>query len=243
MHRFIASLLAGLSLAGCAFSTGGDAPSPALNFAATNVSSIAPKLRPSDLAPPEAVITATTTSKAVFSGLNFLRSDTSNTTTIIDSTLGQAPRYGTLARVCGVKSSELGTKVAQYPEKRPRYRLYDSDPTSTAPRVHYMTGLDGGCALQITGALATFGSAEVHETMQYAAQPTGQFTGTAAAYEKIKARICDTEPGQSCKGRRGERFRDRAVFLSVYDQFSSSPRWMDVLFYDGRFLDVEDKGF
>ena len=178
--------------------------------------------------------------KSVISPFAFLRPSHK---ALIDGDRREAPAYGTLARVCDFKKSDLGQEVARYPETGARYKLYDSAPESTGLRTHYVTGLRDGCALQFSAALATFGSARMYETMTYQGDKTKPFTGTAAAYEKAKARACGAKTGESCAGRRGDRFRKRTVFLTAYDRFVGPPRWIDAVIHDGRFLKAEPKGF
>jgi hypothetical protein len=87
----------------------------------------------------------------------------------LDVPFGAALPYGEIGRVCGVKSAQLGKEVAKYPERRPLYRLYDSDPGNIDTHVFYLTGFPDGCARIFSAAMALFGSPVMHERLRYGA--------------------------------------------------------------------------
>ncbi len=96
--------------------------------------------------------------------------------------------YGRVARICGLAKRDLGKKIAQYPEKSPRHRIYDSDPGNTAPHSFFITGFDDGCARQFTASLALFGPVAMHEQLRYGLPADVQpYSDTDKAYEKLKS--------------------------------------------------------
>ncbi|WP_226628122.1 hypothetical protein [Alloyangia pacifica] len=151
---------------------------------------------------------------------------------------GTALPYGEIARVCGVPDKRLGVPVAQYPETRRGYVLYDSRPGTTAPRALYITGFDDGCARQVTGALALFGDPELHEQLRYGlagrSLPRGRVDG---AYETVKAEVCGVSAGRPC-GRAMRRLARDTAFLSVYPAFGSAS-YVNMLLHDGQVIALE----
>jgi hypothetical protein len=141
--------------------------------------------------------------------------------------------YGGLARVCDVPSRKLGKKIAQYPDRRPMYRLYDSEPKSTDPRTFYLTGFSDGCARQFTAALAVFGSVGMHEMLRYGLPAEIQpYSDTDKAYEKLKRQICGKPRRKPC-GSKINLMENDTVFLSIYERFDSNAHWMNLLLHRG----------
>ena len=150
--------------------------------------------------------------------------------------------YGKVARICGLPKRELGTKIAQYPEKRPKHRIYDSNPGSTAPHSFYITGFADGCARQFTASLAMFGSVEMHEQLRYGLPAEVQpYSDTDKAYEKLKSRVCGVPRKKPC-GNKVSRLDGNTVFVSIYERFGSNPRWTNLLLHDGDVLAQDQKG-
>lgn len=151
---------------------------------------------------------------------------------------GTALPHGEIARVCGVPERRLGVPVAQYPETRRGYVLYDSRPGTTAPRALYITGFDDGCARQVTGALALFGDPALHEQLRYGlagrSLPKGPVDG---AYETVKAEVCGVAPGRPC-GRAMRRLARDTAFVSVYPAFGSAS-YVNLLLHDGQVVALE----
>ena len=111
--------------------------------------------------------------------------------------------YGALARVCDLRGADLGTEVARYPERGQGYRLYDTNPTSTGLRTHFVTGFKDNCARQFTAALAIFGKTETHEAVRYDRSNRDlAFTETDTAYETLKSRVCKVGQREPCSERR-----------------------------------------
>lgn len=145
--------------------------------------------------------------------------------------------YGTLARVCDVRRADLGTEVARYPERGRGYRLYDTNPSSTGLRTHYITGFNDKCARQFTAALAIFGQTETHEAVRYDRSNRDlAYTDTDNAYESLKSRVCRVSINAPCSERRRSALDKDTVFVSVYERFLGNPRWADMLLHDGKVL-------
>lgn len=142
---------------------------------------------------------------------------------------GTAMAFGDIAPTCGVSDAALGTRVAS----ASGYDVYDSDPTSTTPRSHYVTGFSDGCARQFTAALVLLGDIGTHEVVRYN-KPEANFpySATDTAYETIKSSFCGTGAGQPC-GARLDRFSRRTTFVTAYEQFGSAPTWAEFLLHDG----------
>ncbi|WP_147125870.1 hypothetical protein [Shimia ponticola] len=151
--------------------------------------------------------------------------------------------YGALATICGVKPALMGEQVASYPERSPRYRIYDSAPGTLSLRTHYITGFKDGCARQFTAALALFGAPGGHEATRYQRSHKHiEMTRTDREYEALRARLCQAPVGSTCAERRFNRFEKSTVFVSVYERFGTNPRWADLLIHDGRVVAKDLKG-
>ncbi|MFK7939814.1 MAG: hypothetical protein AB8B82_10565 [Roseovarius sp.] len=150
--------------------------------------------------------------------------------------------YGKLARICGVPKRDMGKQVAQFPENRPKHRIYDTAPGSTAPHTFYVTGFDDGCARQFTAALAMFGSVEMHELLRYGLPAEVQpYSDTDKAYETLKSRVCKVPRKKPC-GTKISRLGNGTVFISIYERFGSNARWKSLLLHDGEVLAQDIKG-
>ncbi len=150
--------------------------------------------------------------------------------------------YGEVKRICGLGSGQMGKVVAQYPEKRPIHKVYDSDPGNTGPHTFYVTGFDDGCARQFTAALAMFGSVEMHESLRYGLPAKVQpYSATDEAYEDVKARVCRVPRKKPC-GQKVERLADDTVFLSIYERFGGNSQWKNLLLHSGEMVAKDKKG-
>lgn len=151
--------------------------------------------------------------------------------------LGAKMAYGTIARVCGASRGSLGREIGKFPDRGRGYKLYDSDPSSTSVRPHYITGFDDGCARQFSAALAMFGGTEFHEQVRYQ-KTTGDFpyTQTDLAYEKLKNQICRVGRNTPCPPNRVAALQKDTVFVTAYERFGSNPRWASILLHDGAVL-------
>jgi len=176
--------------------------------------------------------------------LNFLRPDTSTATASATSEVafGTVLPYGQAARICGLDKAAMGERVQQYPEKRPVYRLYDSDPRDTGPHSFYITGFDDGCARQVTASLVMFGSVEMHEQLRYGLPATVQpYSDTDKAYEKIKSRVCRVGRKSPCGASLSRLERDTA-FLSIYKNFGGNAEWSEMLLHGREMVALSHKG-
>lgn len=177
--------------------------------------------------------------------LSFLRPETSTataSTATSEIAPGTVPPYGQAARVCGLDKAAMGERVQQYPEKRPVYRLYDSDPRDTGPHSFYITGFDDGCARQVTASLVMFGSVGMHEQLRYGLPAKVQpYSDTDRAYEKIKSRVCRVGRQTPCGASLSRLERD-TVFLSIYKNFGGNSEWSEMLLHDREMVALSHKG-
>ncbi|PYC46533.1 hypothetical protein DI396_14580 [Litorivita pollutaquae] len=141
--------------------------------------------------------------------------------------------YGEIAHLCNLPRSAMGTEVASYPERRAKYRLYDSLPGHTGAHTFYITGFNDGCARQFTAALAVFGRASMYERLQYLLPVKQRPNGAAdQAYEKVKSKTCGVARGAAC-GKKMDVLERDTVFLSLYERYGDNARWSNVLLHDG----------
>jgi hypothetical protein len=155
-----------------------------------------------------------------------------------DVDIGQAApgaglAFGKIDTTCGVAPASLGTAVAS----ASGYTVYDSKPTSTAPRAHYVDGFTDGCLRQFTAALVLTGDVQTHEGVRYQASNTRPYSETDTAYEVIKGKYCGAPSGQSC-GAKIDALGRRTVFLTAYPSFSDSDNWVEYLLHEGVVADA-----
>lgn len=137
--------------------------------------------------------------------------------------------FGKVGVTCGLSKRDLGTKIAD----ASGYTIYDTFPNSTAPRPHYITGFKDRCARQFVAALVLTGDVGTHEVVRYqTAQSTRPYSTVDNAYEAIKAGFCRAGHGQPC-GRKIDTLARKAVFITGYERFTSSPTWVEILLHDG----------
>lgn len=146
--------------------------------------------------------------------------------------------YGQAATVCGISENAMGAPVAT----AGRYTLWDGVPGIVAPRTHYITGMDGGCAVQFTAALAMFGDTATHEAVRYnSANADVPWSATDIAYEEVKAQVCGAGQGQPC-GARIEALGRRTAFVTAYETFGGSSDWVEILVHDGALVAAGPEG-
>lgn len=161
---------------------------------------------------------------------------------VSEVTFGEVLPYGEVKRICGLRERQMGKVVAQYPDRRPIHKVYDSDPGNTAPHTFYVTGFDDGCARQFTASLAMFGSVEMHERLRYGLPAKVQpYSATDDAYEKVKSRVCRVPRKKPCGARVG-RLSDTTVFLSIYERFGDNAEWKNLLLHSGEMVAKDKKG-
>lgn len=151
---------------------------------------------------------------------------------------GETVSYGIVGVACDVPRRQLGKAVDQYPkEGRAVWRLHDTDPKSTGPRTMFITGFKDGCARQITGALALFGSPNLHETHRYGPAQKGEpYSDPDKAYEKIKSPICGVRRGKPCPEERAGPLNRGTSFVTVYPRFGGYPSRFEILLHKGNMI-------
>ncbi|SEN02382.1 hypothetical protein SAMN04488003_10814 [Loktanella fryxellensis] len=156
-------------------------------------------------------------------------------TPVINSTVDSAVAapgaglpFGQIEMTCDVAASSLGRPVVT----ASGYTVYDTDPTSTAPRAHYVDGFTDGCLRQFTAALVLMGDVTTHEGVRYQTDNTRPYSPTDTAYEQIKAAFCGAASGAPC-GARIDALGERTVFVTAYPSFSGSDNWVEYLLHAG----------
>ncbi|MBU2983124.1 hypothetical protein KO498_15035 [Lentibacter algarum] len=146
---------------------------------------------------------------------------------------GTSLGFGTIARVCGLKKSDMGAEVERSSDGKGKFRLYDSAPGSITSRAYYITGFDDGCPRQVNAALALFGDVEQHESLRYGDASKGQpWSETDKAYEKVKRQVCKTGKGKPC-GAKLKSLEKSTSFVTVYNTFVGAQSWRNILLHDG----------
>lgn len=144
--------------------------------------------------------------------------------------MGTVLPFGEIAINCEVKSDQLGTKV----DANGGFSLYDTAPTESRLRTHYLTGFKDNCARQFTAATALTGSAGTHEVVRYLPSNDAMpYSVVDEAYEAIKASYCRAGRGQPC-GAKSHRLAEVISFVTAYQSFGENTTWTDILLYDGQ---------
>lgn len=150
--------------------------------------------------------------------------------------------YGQAARICGLDKAAMGKRVQQYPEKRPVYSLYDSDPRDAGPHSFYITGFADGCAQQFTASLVMFGSVGLHEQLRYGLPAKVQpYSDTDKAYETIKSKVCRVGRETPCGASLSKLEKD-TVFITIYKNFGGNTEWSEMLLHDRQMVALSHKG-
>ena len=144
--------------------------------------------------------------------------------------------FGQIDTTCGVSAANLGSPVVS----ASGYTVYDSKPTSTGQRAHYVDGFTDGCLRQFTAALVLMGDVETHEAVRYQASNRRPYSGPDTAYETIKAAFCGVPSGQPC-GDRIDALGRRTVFVTAYPSFSDSDNWVEYLLHEGVVAEAGDE--
>ena len=140
--------------------------------------------------------------------------------------------FGEVIKVCGLPKREFGTEVARSGNDG-TFRLYDTDPIGTLQRAQFLTGFKDGCARRFTGALAMFGSFDVHEAKRYSKSNKTPYSNVDLAYEKVKSRICGVGRGKPCTESKAERLYREVTFVTVYRAFGGADEWMELMLHKG----------
>lgn len=154
---------------------------------------------------------------------------------------GEVLPFGEVARACHVKRKSMGKEVAKYPERGPKYRVYNSAAGAGGVNTFYITGFKDGCPRQVTAALAVFGTASMYEALRFSLPAKARSKkSTDKAYEKVKSRICGVGRNKPC-GAKVSKVEKNTVFLSLYNRFEGARGWTNLLLSDGKLLakDVE----
>lgn len=143
--------------------------------------------------------------------------------------VGTALPFGEIARVCEFRRGDLGREVIA----AEGYRVHDTIPAATDPRIFYVTGFKDRCARTFTATVVLESDAATHEFVRYESGIDAPYSAPDEAYEDIKSRICRVRRGQPCGDRIG-RLSDGLQFLTLYDSFGGSPdAWVEILLHDG----------
>lgn len=149
---------------------------------------------------------------------------------------GTRVAFGKAAPLCDYPKSQLGALVAQYPEDKPVYRLYDSQPGEKAAHAFYIKGFADGCLRQVTASVAVFGSVEMHEQLRYGLPADlHPYSDTDKAYEQLKRQVCGVGKKKPC-GEKLPLLAPNTVFLSLYDSYGNSQDWANLLLHDGQVM-------
>lgn len=142
--------------------------------------------------------------------------------------------YGEIGVACGIRGKALGKEVDRFPAKGKGYRLYDSDPSLTQLRTHYLTGFSDGCPRQFTASLALLASPLMHEQLLVAEKGHKQHSNAAdKAFEKLRRKICRVGRGKPCPENRVAAMEKSMAFVTTYEHFGDNARWEEILLHKG----------
>ena len=151
-----------------------------------------------------------------------------------DVPYGTVLPFGEVARVCEARRKPIGRKIESATVRR--YKLYDSDPGSLAPRTFYITGFKDDCPRQLTAINVLFGAASFYELLHYG--PGGghmAYGETDRAYEKVKGRVCGVRKGRPCGSKIGQ-LEKSTFFVNSYLHHAGTGQWAEMLIHDGAIL-------
>ena len=149
--------------------------------------------------------------------------------------------FGSAAPLCDYPQKKIGKLVAQYPEKKPVYWLYDSAPGSEEARAFYIKGFADGCLRQVRATVVVFGSVEMHEQIRYGLPADlHPYSDTDKAYEKVKRSVCKVGAKKPC-GDKLPLLTPNTVFLSLYSTEVSAQDWANLLLHDGQLMASDRK--
>lgn len=142
--------------------------------------------------------------------------------------------YGQIGLACGVRGKALGKEVDRFPEHGKDYRLFDTKPSTTGPRTHYITGFKDGCARQFTASLALLDSPVLHEQLLSVGSSQGQHSTNAdIAFQKIRAKVCRVGKGKACPEKRVDEMEKSMAFVTTYERFGGNAKWNEILLHNG----------
>jgi len=147
-------------------------------------------------------------------------------------TMGTLLPFGVIAANCEATPAQMGEKV----DANAGYALYDSDPSKTGLRTHYLTGFRDDCARQFTAATALMSDVGTHEVVRYLqSNAKTPYNVTDSAYETIKNAFCRVRRGQPC-GAKLDRLAKAMAFVTVYEKFGENPTWSNILLNKGEVI-------
>lgn len=148
--------------------------------------------------------------------------------------MGTVLPFGEIAINCAVSGGPLGTRV----DANGGYTLYDSNPSTTGLRTHYITGFKDNCARQFTAATSLMGDVGTHEVVRYLpSNAKVPFSATDKAYEAIKASFCNAARGRPC-GAKLDRLARSTSFVTAYKTFGENPTWSNILLHNGQVVAI-----
>lgn len=149
--------------------------------------------------------------------------------------------FGSAAPLCDYPKKKIGKLVAQYPEKKPVYWLYDSAPGFEEARAFYIKGFADGCLRQVQATVVVFGSVEMHEQIRYGLPADlHPYSDTDKAYERVKRSVCKVGAKKPC-GDKLPLLTPNTVFLSLYSTEVSAQDWANLLLHDGQLMASDRK--
>lgn len=142
--------------------------------------------------------------------------------------------FGQIGLACGLRIKQLGKEVDRFPESGKGYRLYDTDPSTTQPRTHYITGFKDGCSRQFTASLALLESPVLHEQLLSVANVQGQHaTAADKVFQKVRAQVCHVGRGKACPEKRIAGMEKSMAFVTTYERFGGNANWNEILLHNG----------
>lgn len=173
----------------------------------------------------------------LFAGLLRPRANAAPAAPVSTSTVspGEVLPFGQVGIACEAKPARAGKLVDKFPvDTAARWKVYDTDADSTAPRTHFITGFADGCPRQVTASLVLFGSAGMHEVHRYADdRKKAAWSDADNAYEVIKAKACGVKKKKPCPSDKIGGLDSRLAFVSVYQSFGGKETWLELLLDNG----------
>lgn len=169
------------------------------------------------------------------------KSKTRSASLIPELAPGARPAVGQVVKRCDLRPRDMGRLSDKYPQRAPRYKLYDSAPNNTATRAFYITGFTDGCAREIHAAVAMFAGPVLHEQLRFGA-PAKVLArgGVDAAYDKIKRKTCGAGRKTPC-GSKIAKLDKTTAFVTAYPR-AGGPQWANLLLHDGVLMAADAKG-
>ena len=154
---------------------------------------------------------------------------------------GEVLPFGTVGISCEARPKDMGQRVDQFPSSgSATWQIFDTDPSSTAPRTQFITGFKDGCARQVTAALILFGSSSLHEVHRYSkARSEVSWSKADKSYATIKSKVCSVGRKAPCPSGKVDKLEKHMAFVSVYKQFGDTTGWLELLLHNGKLATQE----